>query len=237
MSDRPSDADHRRILIVGSCVFRKGVASIACGLVPSTAIVESWCFHDARARLMREEFSIAIFDVDTDDFNGPGDLRMLHASYPRLVLAVFSRADRADEILDYLAAGVTGYVRAYSSQSEIEWAIRSILDGEIHVPSSLTTPMAHQPIRNPQLPFVYRDRRQLTARQSAVLRLLREGRSNKEIAKELNVSPHTTKIHVAALLRHFSVQSRSALAIVALQNGHASADCHIQPSRMPDIHP
>jgi DNA-binding CsgD family transcriptional regulator len=48
-----------------------------------------------------------------------------------------------------------------------------------------------------------------------VLRLLLKGYSNKEIARQLNLSPHTVKIHVGALLRRFAVQRRSNLAVAA----------------------
>ena len=48
-----------------------------------------------------------------------------------------------------------------------------------------------------------------------MLRLLLRGYSNKEIARQLNLSPNTVKIHVGALLRSFAVQRRSNLAVAA----------------------
>jgi DNA-binding NarL/FixJ family response regulator len=62
-------------------------------------------------------------------------------------------------------------------------------------------------------PLRYAKPKELTGRQSDVLRLLLNGFSNKEIARELNVSPHTVKIHVGALLRHFAVERRTDLPV------------------------
>jgi DNA-binding NarL/FixJ family response regulator len=61
-----------------------------------------------------------------------------------------------------------------------------------------------------------------------VLGLLLKGYSNKEIARQLNLSPHTVKIHVSALLRCFAVQKRSSLAVAAAAL-HADGIGHCSP--------
>jgi DNA-binding NarL/FixJ family response regulator len=207
------DVEGCKILIVGNCIFRRGVASIVRDVVPSASIAETFCFADARAQLNHCEFFAAIFDIDTGELNGPIGFRTLRVDCPHVILGVLSRTASAGDILSYLAAGVTGYVLEKSGQAEVERAFRAILNGSVYVPPNVIDPAACEREFAPPAPR--RNGCYLTPRQDGVLRLLLKGHSNKEIARQLNLSPHTVKIHVGALLRCFAVPSRSSLAVAA----------------------
>ena len=215
MVDETSATDRRRILIAGDCILRKGIGSIVRGVMPGASIVEASCFADAATRLRSDQFFAAIFDIDASDPDGPIDFRVLRAEHPRLILAVFSRTGNADVILGYLAAGVNGYILGSASQSETECAIGMLLERAIYIPPSGLAPGRGRPDQDHAPPMLRRKARGVTGRQGAVLRLLMNKCSNKEIARELDLSPHTVKIHVSALLRHFAVQRRMDLALVA----------------------
>jgi DNA-binding NarL/FixJ family response regulator len=154
-----------------------------------------------------------VFDIESDELNKPISFRTLHVDCPHLILAVLSRSANSSDILNYLAAGVTGFILESSDQAEVERAIREILNGVIYVPPSAVEFVACETMTEP--PASHRNSSRLTPRQHAVLSLLLKGYSNKEIARELNLSPYTVKIHVSALLRSFSVQKRSGLAVAA----------------------
>ena len=207
------DVETCKILIAGNCIFRKGVASIVRDVVASASISEAFCLADARAQLNRDEFVAAIFDIDADELNGPVSCRTLRVDCPHLILGVLSRTATAGDILSYLAAGVTGYILERSGQTEVERAVREILNGAIYIPPNVIEPAACEP--EFAIPALRRNWCRLTPRQDGVLRLLLKGHSNKEIARQLNLSPHTVKIHVGALLRCFAVQKRSNLAVAA----------------------
>jgi DNA-binding NarL/FixJ family response regulator len=224
------DAESCKILIAGNCIFRRGVASIVRDVVPSALIAEAFRFADARMQLDRGEFFAAIFDIDADELNVPISLRTLHVDCPRLILGVLSRSANANDVLSYFAAGVTGYVLENSDQTEVERAVREILNGAIYIPPNVVDPAAFEPGLEPSARR--RSYSPLTPRQSEVLRLLRKGASNKEIARQLKLSPHTVKIHVSALLRYFSVQKRSGLAVAAEEISHFSP---LGPREMPQI--
>jgi DNA-binding NarL/FixJ family response regulator len=207
------EAGCRNILVVGNCVLRRGVAGIVRDVVPSASIVEASYFSDAKARLGADDFLAAFFDIGARDLGKPTNFRMLRADHPRLIVAVLSLTDEASVILSYIAAGVNGYIFAWSSQSEIECAIGTVLARSVYVPPHVMGAEADRPDQAPEVPSPRRNPSGLTKRQNAVLSLLRDGYSNKEIARELDLSPHTVKIYVSALLRHFSVARRADLAI------------------------
>jgi DNA-binding NarL/FixJ family response regulator len=207
------DVETRKILIAGNCIFRRGVASIVRDVVPDALIAEVVCFADARARLNRSEYFAAIFDINADELYAPIGFRTLRLDCPHLILGVLSRTASAGDILSYLAAGVTGYILEEAGPTEVERAVREILNGAIYIPPDVIETTACEP--ESALPALRRNWRGLTPRQIGVLRLLLKGYSNKEIARQLNLSPNTVKIHVGALLRCFAVQKRSNLAVAA----------------------
>jgi DNA-binding NarL/FixJ family response regulator len=204
-----------KILITGNCIFQRGLASIVRDIAPSASIAGAFCFAEARARLRRGEFFAAIFDLNTDELTGAVGFRAIRLECPGLILGVLSRAASvgAGDVLGYLAAGVNGYILERSGHAEVEQAVRQILGGAIYIPPSVVDPEACEP--EPEPPPLRPSRCPLTPRQDGVLGLLQQGYSNKEIARRLNLSPHTVKIHVSALLRRFSVQKRSDLAAAA----------------------
>jgi DNA-binding NarL/FixJ family response regulator len=207
------DVESCQILIAGNYIFRRGVASIVRDVVPGASIAEAFCFADARAQLSRSDFFAAIFDIDTDELNRPMSFRTIRVDCPHLILGVLSRTASADDVLGYLAAGATGYILQESGQTEVERAVREILSGEIYIPPNVIEPNACEP--ELVLPALRRNCCDLTPRQNGVLGLVLKGYSNKEIARQLKLSPHTVKIHVSALLRRFAVQKRSSLAVAA----------------------
>jgi DNA-binding NarL/FixJ family response regulator len=227
----------QRILVAGySFIVRRGLASIVCGLAPDAAIVEVSSFDEARKRLGCEDFFAAIFDIEPEDTFGPRDIQKIRANRPHLVLGVLSRNDNASIILGHLAAGVNGYILGSSSPAEIECAVGAILRGAIYVPPSLVRSKASQFADNFDGPPLYRKPKGLTGRQTDVLRLLLNGYSNKEIARELALSPHTVKIHVGAVLRYFAVERRTDLAAAASRehsHGVQGHDAFAHPEVLP----
>jgi DNA-binding NarL/FixJ family response regulator len=204
-----------KILIAGNCIFQRGVASIVRDVASIASIAVAFRFADARARLHRGEFFAAIFDLDGDELTGPASFRTLRVDCPDLIVGVLSRAASPDagDVLSYLAAGVNGYILEKSGQAEVERAVCQILNGAIYIPPNVVEPAACEP--EPARPAWGRHRCNLTPRQDGVLGLLLQGYSNKEIARHLDLSPNTVKIHVSALLRRFSVQKRSGLVAAA----------------------
>jgi len=214
MLGQPINAKCRKILIAGDFILRRGIASIVHEVLPGVSIVETSCFSDARAQLVSGDFFAAIFDIDRRDTNGPINFRTLRADHPQLIIGVLSRTDDAGVILRYLSEGVSGYILECSSQSEIECAIGAIIARAIYIPPSVMAD-ADQPDQDLAVTSWRPKSRALTERQRSVLKLLQNRYSNKEIARELHLSHHTVKIHVSALLRYFSVESRIDLMVSA----------------------
>jgi DNA-binding NarL/FixJ family response regulator len=194
-------------------ILRKGIAAIVQGIMPSASLTEVSTFNDAKQRLDQESFDAAIFDVDMRDLKAPSDFQALRATHPTLILAVISRDDDPEMILNYLAMGVNGYIHECSRPIEIDRAMHAVLTGMVYVPPTVVGSRSRISDYNPQL--TPQTLLKLTHRQQGVLNLLINGLSNKEIARELKLSHNTVKIHVSALLRQFAVETRADLAAMA----------------------
>ena len=120
-----------------------------------------------------------------------------------------------------MATGLNGYLPKSLTDEEMTLAIQTILDGQIFVPSlvTMTGPASHrgpstdstagQPdIGGPRMPAT-----RVTPRQREVLECVRQGFTNKEIARRLDITEGTAKIHVAMLLTAYGARNRTELAL------------------------
>lgn len=135
----------------------------------------------------------------------------LRKAFPRAAILIVSMLDDPFAIRRATDQGVDGFISKAVSPDTMRDAILAVHEGafvNIGPPSGLTAP--------DQLTALYPG---LTTRQREVLAQLCDGRSNKEIARILGISPFTVRIHISALLRELDVESRSAAAAIAARYG------------------
>ncbi|MFO1149154.1 MAG: response regulator transcription factor [Alsobacter sp.] len=165
---------------------------------------------------------LALFDLAMPGMRRAASLAAVRECHPEVRVAVVSGSQDRTDILQALAAGVHGYVPKSLGPQDLAGALGRILEGDIYVPRSLADgagprvglldglippePQA-QPGHGEAASLA-----QLTPRQRDVLALLVEGKSNKEIARQLGLGGGTVKIHVAALLRAFGARNRAGVA-------------------------
>ncbi|RVU15145.1 LuxR C-terminal-related transcriptional regulator [Methylobacterium oryzihabitans] len=182
-------------------------------------VIETGSFDAALDQLAQRgpAVTLALFDLAMPGMDGPASLSAVRECFPAVKVAVVSASSTRARILEALEVGVHGYVPKGLGAHELSRAIGTILDGQVFVPAVLATPEAGpgRPAESRAAPSRGLDGRgpDLTPRQRDVLALLVEGKSNKEIARDLNLGEGTVKVHMAALLRSLGVQNRAAAAV------------------------
>lgn len=170
--------------------------------------------------IKQPEISLSLFELNLPGVSGATSLTAVRDCFPNVHLAVVSTSVRRQDILMTLDAGVHGYVPKNTSPAELTAALKLIVDGIIYVPPSMaSTPslvlegpvLNAKPARGAALPDP------LTPRQREVLGLLLKGKSNKEIARTLNLGEGTVKVHMAGLFRALGVNTRAAAAVAGTQ--------------------
>lgn len=204
-------------------LYRRGLRLALMAGIPNAEIFEAACF-DAVVNLLEEQASIdlAILDLNMPGLVNQEVLSDVLSAYPHTRFAIVSGDDSRSEILTALSIGLHGYIVKSQKDEEVVLAVNEILAGRIYVPSLLSRTSSDQrayatppSVRNPIRQRVgSSDLGRLTSRQRDVLKLMAEGYSNKEIARNLDIAEATTKIHAAAILRELGVRNRTEAAVL-----------------------
>lgn len=198
--------------------FRMALSSILVGRLRFSEVVQSASLDEAVEKLStRTDISLALFDLAMPGMESPASLRAVRDCFANLRVAMVSSSKNRRDILSALEAGVHGYVPKGLGVAELANALQLIVDGVIFVPPSIAIlpPAAQRHTAAP--PGATSPPKSaiasLTPRQRGVLELLVQGKSNKAIARGLELGEGTVKVHMAALFRSLGVSTRAAAAV------------------------
>jgi NarL family two-component system response regulator LiaR len=113
-------------------------------------------------------------------------------------------------------AGAIGYLLKDTDAHELRRAIKAAAAGQVHLSPQAAARLLRE-VRTPE-----KSVEPLTERETDVLRLLAQGKTNKEIARELHIAEQTVKTHVSHVLNKLEVPSRTQAALYAMRVGLVS---------------
>lgn len=207
----PSEAA-RFLIIDDHPLFREALHSAVQMAYPEAETVEARSIVEAMEVLAKgTSFDLALLDLSMPDVSGFNGLLELRTSYPRLPVVIVSGHEDARIVSEALSYGAAGFIPKSARKSELADAIRTVMDGSVFVPRNYesTPPDSDTADRADVVSRLSR----LTPQQLRVLRMLRQGLLNKQIAYELQVGETTVKAHVSEILRKLNVYSRTQAVI------------------------
>ncbi|HQZ83500.1 MAG TPA: response regulator transcription factor [Pyrinomonadaceae bacterium] len=169
----------------------------------------------ARAEELRPD--IIILDISMPRMNGLKATRRLRAKYPDIKLLTLSRHTDDGYLQQLVAAGANGYVLKQSAPNHLINAIREVAEGNAYLDPTLTKKVMGGYASRPALRG--ENQRELTDRETEVLRLISLGYSNKEIAASLDLSVKTIEVHKANAMRKLGINGRIAIVKYAILQG------------------
>ncbi|SUX29703.1 helix-turn-helix transcriptional regulator [Chromobacterium vaccinii] len=138
--------------------------------------------------------------------------------YYRVV--ALSSAPNDAEGMHWLQLGVSGYAHAYAAADELRQIAASVTAGGTWLGRSLLLQLCQRfgALVPPPEQAGWRDR--VSSREAEVIAILKQGRSNKEIARELDITERTVKAHLTAIFQKFGVEDRFQLLLKLTQPAH-----------------
>ena len=152
--------------------------------------------------------SVILLDLRMPVMEGVEVVRRLRERDPGARVIVLTTYDTDDEISRALRAGAKAYVLKDISADALVACIRDVLAGKTYLAPAAAAKLAEGVTRV-----------QLTPRELATLRLMADGKSNKEIAQELGISDRTVKTHLGHLFEKLGVTSRTEAVKIATRRG------------------
>ncbi|MDA0739563.1 MAG: response regulator transcription factor [Nitrospirae bacterium] len=171
---------------------------------------------------------VIVMDVSMPGMNGVEATRIIKREMPQIGIVALTMYEDQQYIFDLVRAGAKGYLLKDSDSTEILAAIRAISKGE----SLIHPSVASKILAEFSLLSEGKGRRKsslehdLTEREITVLRLVADGKTNKEIANVLDLSEKTVKNHVRNIFHKLHVFDRTQAAILAIRKGIIELEPH-----------
>jgi DNA-binding NarL/FixJ family response regulator len=166
---------------------------------------------------------VIVLDIAMPLLNGLDAARQLKKTMPAIKLIFLTMNEDPDLAREAFRLGASGYLLKISAASELSKAINEALSGRSYVTPHITQGMVESFIRRPGGD---RDPPQLTLRQREVLQLLAEGRSMKEAADILNVTPRTVAFHKYRMMEQLQLKTNADLIQFAIREGIVPLERH-----------
>jgi DNA-binding NarL/FixJ family response regulator len=198
----------RVLLVDDHALLRTGVANIINQEPDLRVVAEAGNGAEAIQAFELHHPDITLLDLRMPVMEGVEAVRQLRLRDPNARVIVLTTYDTDDEISQALKAGAKAYVLKDISAEGLVSCIRDVLAGKTYLAPAAAAKLAEGVSRV-----------QLTPRELATLKLLADGKANKEIANELEISERTVKTHLAHLFEKLGVTSRTEAVKVATHRG------------------
>jgi DNA-binding NarL/FixJ family response regulator len=212
---------YRIIIADDHALFRQGLRRILEG-IPETEVVGEAKDGLELLKLLRTAAPhLVVLDISMPNLRGLEAIREIKAKDPRIkVLMLTMHKDKA-YLYQALSEGADGYLLKEDADAELYSAIDKIRLGKIYVSPFLSDTFAEE-LSNRSLKDIkaFGEGDTLTARERVVLKMIAEGRSNKEIGDLLFISARTVERHRANIMDKLGLKNTAELVKYAIQKGY-----------------
>jgi len=189
-------------------VFREGLSTIIGSQEDMLLLAQAANAAEAIEEFRRHRPDITLMDLRLPGTTGIDTLITIREEFPAARIIMLTTSDSDGEIQRALRAGASGYVLKSMPKDELLAVIRSVHMGRRHVPPQVAARLAE-----------HLGEETLTARELEVLRLIRDGYRNKQIADRLAIAENTVNFHIKNLVGKLGANDRTHAVTIAIRRG------------------
>ncbi len=212
-----NDSKQIRVLLADDhTLFRKGLAELL-EQRGAIAIVGSAANGDEALQMLKSDPpDVVITDLNMPPHGGLALLRQIRSEGWQGPVLVLTVSDAKDDLANAMSGGAQGYLLKDMEPDDVIDAVQRAVRGETVVAPAMTLKLVHL-LQGGAQPPKAEALQQLTAREREILEHLSHGLSNKAIARELDISHDTVKLHVRHILAKLNLTSRVEAAVFAVE--------------------
>ena len=204
------------VIIDDHPLFRKGVRQLL-ALEPALEVVaEASSGEDGAQLVARHRPDLVLLDLNMKGMGGLKTLEAIKSHNPETRVVILTVSDTADDLIGTIRAGADGYLLKDMEPEDLLAQIKLAVFGSTVIASGLAGRLA-QALREESM-AKSRNVDALTERELQILSGLADGKSNKLIARDLDITEGTVKVHVKHLLRKLKFRSRVEAAVWVVEN-------------------
>lgn len=189
-------------------VFREGLATIIGSQSDMLLVGQASNAVEAIAEFRRHRPDITLMDLRLPGTNGTDTVIAIRGEFPRARIIMLTTSDSDGEIQRAMRAGASAYILKSMPKDELLNVVRSVYTGQRHVPPEVAARLAE-----------HMGEEDLTTRELEVLRLIRDGYRNKQIADQLAIAETTVNFHIKNLVDKLQANDRTHAVTIALRRG------------------
>jgi DNA-binding NarL/FixJ family response regulator len=189
-------------------VFREGLSTVIGSQSDMLLVAQAASAVEAVAAFRLHRPDITLMDLRLPGTNGTDTLISIRGEFPKARIIVLTTSDSDGEIQRALRAGAAAYILKSMPKNELLAVVRTVHAGGRHIPPEVAARLAE-----------HLGEEDLTTRELEVLRLIRDGHRNKQIACQLAIAETTVNFHIKNLVDKLGANDRTHAVTIAVRRG------------------
>jgi DNA-binding NarL/FixJ family response regulator len=189
-------------------VFREGLATIIGSQHDMLLVAQAANAAEAMEEFRLHRPDITLMDLRLPGTNGTDTLIAIRGEFPRAHIIMLTSSDSDGEIQRAMRAGASAYILKSMPKDELLNVVRAVHSGRRHIPPEVAARLAE-----------HLGDEDLTSRELEVLRFIRDGCRNKQIADQMTIAESTVNFHIKNLVDKLGANDRTHAVTIALRRG------------------